>query len=158
MLSCFVQLQGITKNLKYIIDVTIGYPNGIPFGIDDVALGFLTSGHTAVHYRVYPVSSVPHDEESLLQWIYARYQEKDELLDRYYRTGSFLDQPTEKNGFKKGSKDVLRTERALIWNASWCWMIHAFYIWSTCVFSYVTFRILHFVFYSLCATVEWFTF
>lgn len=110
-----------------------------------------------VHYRVYPISSVPRDEKSLLQWMYARYKEKDELLEKYYRTGSFLDQPVE-NGLKEGSSDILRLERTLSWNASWCWMIHAFYLISTCMLSYCTFRSFHVIICSLYSVIELFTF
>ena len=152
-----MSFKGITKNLKYIIDVTIAYPNGIPIGIDDVVFGFLTGGKTVVHYRVYPISAVPLDEKSLLQWMYARYKEKDELLEKYYCTGSFLDQPVE-NGVKEGSCDVLCAERTLSWNSSWCWMIHAFYLLSTCVLSYCTFRILQVIICSLYSVMKLFTF
>jgi len=39
--------------------------------------------------RRFPVSELPQGDEELAEWLYARYQEKDLLLARYYETGEF---------------------------------------------------------------------
>ena len=143
-MQCFLfhLAGGGFKNLKYVIDVTIGYPNGCPFGVDDVVFGFRADVKTVVHYRVYPVSTVPRDEEGLLRWMYARYAEKDQLLDRFYKTGSFIEPPTSNGVHELDSTDgILHAERTLSWNPNWCWMIHAFYITSTCAFMYLAFHV-----------------
>jgi Acyltransferase C-terminus len=144
---------GVSKSLKYVIDVTIAYPDGYPFGLPDVVFGFQNGCKTSVYYRVYPVSSIPQDEESLVLWLYARYKEKDQLLDRFYRTGTFFNS-TSKNGSPESiSNDPCVTERTLCWNPRWCWMIHAFYLSSTCGFTYGAFWILRAVFTLLCHMV-----
>ena len=152
---CFALLfQDITKNLKYVIDVTIGYDGGRPFGIPDVVFGSRSNCKTTVHYRVYSVSSIPRDENSLLRWMYDRYAEKDQLLDRFYRTGSFLDKPLV-NGFHKPESGIaLCGERTIDWNPYWCWMIHAFYMLSTTAFTCIAFHILKAILVSLSWVVE----
>jgi hypothetical protein len=130
------------KNLKFLIDVTIGYPSGCPFGLPEVVFGLQSGCKTTVHYRVYPVSSIPHSEESLVHWLYERYKEKDQLLDKFYRTGSFVDVPSENGSHKSISSELSVAERTLSWNPYWCWMIHGFYLLSTCGIIYVAYCIL----------------
>lgn len=40
--------------------------------------------------RRFPMSEVPEDEAECAQWLHERYQEKDQLLDNFIRTGEFL--------------------------------------------------------------------
>jgi hypothetical protein len=37
--------------------------------------------------RRFPRGELPQSDEELAQWLYARYQEKDTLLARYYESG-----------------------------------------------------------------------
>ena len=41
----------------------------------------------ALHIRRFPISELPQDEEELGAWLKARWAEKDELLDHYYKHG-----------------------------------------------------------------------
>lgn len=130
------------KHLKYIIDITIGYPDGIPVGLGDVVFSLRDQCKTVVYYRVYPIESVPQDEEALLNWMYARYAEKDALLGEFYRTGKFV-----VNSEMNTHSDSL-SEKIISWNSHYCWSIFAFYIISTLFFGYITFHIFKYLVFA----------
>jgi lysophosphatidylglycerol acyltransferase 1 len=78
-----------TKAIKWIIDLTIGYPSRQPLDLLQIWFGHRPPCQTVVHYRRYCAADVPRDEAGLLKWLYARWAEKDQLLDCFYRTGEF---------------------------------------------------------------------
>jgi len=78
-------------HLKWIIDLTIAYPNGKPLDILTILSGITPPCSTVFHYRCYPISEVPTDAEQLKQWVYDRYIEKESILETYYKTGRFPD-------------------------------------------------------------------
>ncbi|KAI9560805.1 hypothetical protein GHT06_011757 [Daphnia sinensis] len=78
-------------SLKWIIDLTIAYPDGKPLDILTIFMASAAPCNTIFHYRCYPISEVPTDNELLKQWVYDRYIEKDSLLAKYYETGKFPD-------------------------------------------------------------------
>ncbi|PAA82958.1 hypothetical protein BOX15_Mlig029378g1, partial [Macrostomum lignano] len=78
--------------LDYIIDMTIGYQDNKPHGLDDIVLGWSKSSTVHVNQRVFNVSkdAVPlESSDELLTWLYSRWQEKNSQLDEFYRTGEF---------------------------------------------------------------------
>ncbi|CAD6193729.1 unnamed protein product [Caenorhabditis auriculariae] len=76
--------------IKYVLDVTIAYPNGIPLSLATFGLGTREKCDIAVHYKIYDADEVPfEDEEKLRDWMYKVYKEKDDMLARYYETGEF---------------------------------------------------------------------
>ncbi|PIO77664.1 hypothetical protein TELCIR_00254 [Teladorsagia circumcincta] len=76
--------------IRYVLDVTIAYPNGIPLSLATLGFGTREKCDIAVNYKIYNASEVPFDdEEQLRDWMYAVYKEKDEMLARYYETGEF---------------------------------------------------------------------
>lgn len=75
--------------LEYILDITIGYPNGKPLDLPNIVHGLRNPCQTYLFYRLYRSSEVPRDSESLTQWLYDRFIEKEKLLDEFYRTGMF---------------------------------------------------------------------
>lgn len=79
------------KSLKWIVDLTIAYPNGNPLDIMTIFWGNAPPCQTVFHYRCYPISEMPTDGELIKQWVYDRYIEKDALLATYYSTGRFPD-------------------------------------------------------------------
>ena len=93
-------------SLKWIIDITIGYPEGKPIDMFAIAFGHRPPCTTKILYRLYPVNEVPHDETQLLHWMYRRFEEKERLLDHFYTTGDFpkLDQETSHGHLLKGDK------------------------------------------------------
>jgi len=76
-------------NLKYIVDVTVAYPEGKPLDLQSIVTGWRKPCLTHVHYRVFPISDLPRSSEELKNWMIRLYQEKEELLGTFYRTGEF---------------------------------------------------------------------
>uniref|UniRef100_A0A8D8CVN7 Acyl-CoA:lysophosphatidylglycerol acyltransferase 1 n=1 Tax=Culex pipiens TaxID=7175 RepID=A0A8D8CVN7_CULPI len=88
--SPFTKLNGkLSDCLEYILDVTIGYPNGKPLDLPNIMHGFRNPCQTYLFYRLYRSSEVPRDSESLTRWLYDRFFEKERLLEEFYRTGTF---------------------------------------------------------------------
>lgn len=88
--SPFTKLNGkLSDCLEYILDITIGYPNGKPLDLPNIVHGFRNPCQTYLFYRLYRSSEVPRDSESLTQWLYDRFFEKEKLLEEFYRTGTF---------------------------------------------------------------------
>lgn len=77
------------KTLKYVLDITIAYPDGTPLDLGDIVTGIRRACQTHLLYRLYRCSEVPRDEAELTKWINDRFIEKEELLSSYYNTGSF---------------------------------------------------------------------
>ena len=77
-------VQAMRRYVPAIYDVTIGYEGGVP-SLWQYAQGFARRAH--LHCRRFPMSEVPTDDDELRDWLFARYQEKDELLERFYGSG-----------------------------------------------------------------------
>lgn len=75
--------------LKWVIDVTIGYPGGEPADLPSTITMLKDAVKVHIYYRKYPIEEVPIDSESLTKWLYDRFVEKEHLLSEFYRTGSF---------------------------------------------------------------------
>lgn len=76
----------LRSRLDAVLDLTIGYPDGVP-SLEH----FVTGGATrfALHTRVHSPAALPKDSDKLALWLQTRFQEKDALLDGFYQTGSF---------------------------------------------------------------------
>ena len=125
------------KNLKYVIDVTIGYMNGRPVDLlNDVITGDTDPCQTVIHYRKYPAATVPCSETMLTHWLYERFSEKDRLLDHFYHTGNL---PTEyANGSIMAEKSKYGCVlRPVSFSPTLCLLMHAFYILSTFLHFYL---------------------
>lgn len=93
--SPLTKLNGkLNHCLEYILDITIGYPNGKPLDLPNIVHGLRNPCQTYLFYRLYRSSEVPRDSESLTQWLYDRFIEKEKLLEEFYRTGRFPCGPT----------------------------------------------------------------
>lgn len=79
-------VQGLRGHLDVVYDITIGYPAGVPT-LWQYCRGFAKTAH--LHVRRYPVDDLPAGDDELSSWLFERFQEKDLLLDRFYRTGGF---------------------------------------------------------------------
>jgi len=75
--------------IKYVVDVTVAYPQGRPLDLQSIVTGWRDPCVTHVHYRTFPVRELPECSEELKDWMIRLYQEKEELLDKYYTTGQF---------------------------------------------------------------------
>lgn len=77
-------VTGLRERLDEVIDVTIGYPGGIPT-LPQYMMGGTPRVH--VHLRRFPIAELPTDEEGLTVWLRERFVEKDARLERFYTTG-----------------------------------------------------------------------
>ncbi|CAH1791974.1 unnamed protein product [Owenia fusiformis] len=75
--------------LKWVIDVTVGYPGGKALDFQSITSGFRQPCETVIHFQKFPIDEVPKDTNNLKQWLYDRYIEKDAMLDQFYKTGKF---------------------------------------------------------------------
>ena len=84
-------IPGETKQepLKWLIDATIGYPNNLDLNGLTIIAGTRNPCNVTVHYRKFPISELPLDNESLIKWMYDRYEEKEIMLEVFHRTGQF---------------------------------------------------------------------
>ncbi|SCU78715.1 LANO_0A03752g1_1 [Lachancea nothofagi CBS 11611] len=90
-------LQELKNSCEVVYDATIGY-SGVKqheYGQDIYKIGnIFLKGHSPdvvdIHLRAFDVHDIPIDDESkFTEWLLNIWREKDELLDRYYATGSF---------------------------------------------------------------------
>ncbi|XP_055376139.1 acyl-CoA:lysophosphatidylglycerol acyltransferase 1-like isoform X2 [Condylostylus longicornis] len=93
--------------LEYILDITIAYPNAIPLDLPNIVHGIRKPCTTYMLYRLYKVSNIPKDGEALTKWLYDRFVEKEQLLERFYQTGQFYLDRTMNNG-QVIQQDLLR--------------------------------------------------
>ncbi|KAI6191936.1 putative 1-acyl-sn-glycerol-3-phosphate acyltransferase acl-12 [Aphelenchoides bicaudatus] len=85
--------------LEYVVDCTLGYPNGEVVDLGQAMLGDWprNNSNVAVHYSIHKVKSEWQDEEKLKEWLYKRYEEKDKLLEHFYAKGTFNGKPRPVN-------------------------------------------------------------
>uniref|UniRef100_A0A8D9B0Y4 Acyl-CoA:lysophosphatidylglycerol acyltransferase 1 n=1 Tax=Cacopsylla melanoneura TaxID=428564 RepID=A0A8D9B0Y4_9HEMI len=82
--------------LGYVLDITIGYPQGNPIDLPTIIMGQRDPCTTTLFYRLYPISHVPYGKEELTRWLYDRWEEKEHMLDAFYRSGQF---PSRHTGY-----------------------------------------------------------
>uniref|UniRef100_A0A182T357 Phospholipid/glycerol acyltransferase domain-containing protein n=1 Tax=Anopheles maculatus TaxID=74869 RepID=A0A182T357_9DIPT len=75
--------------LEYVLDITVAYPQGTPLDLPNIVHGMRDPCQTFLFYKLYHSSEVPRESESLTQWLYNRFYEKEKLLEEFYRTGSW---------------------------------------------------------------------
>lgn len=75
--------------LQNVLDVTVAYPEGRPLDLQSIVTGWRPSCTTHVHYRLFPARDLPKTSEDLFAWMVKLYQEKDEMLSKFYETGKF---------------------------------------------------------------------
>ena len=77
---------GLRGYIDAVYDVTIGYEGGVPT-LWQFVEGLPKVAH--LHVRRFPMSTLPEADEAVAAWLIARYREKDDLLDGFYRDGRF---------------------------------------------------------------------
>jgi lysophosphatidic acid acyltransferase/lysophosphatidylinositol acyltransferase len=79
-------VEGLKSHVAAVYDITIAYEKGVPT-LWQYLKGLVKRIH--FHVRRFSVSDLPSTESELRAWLLARWQEKDDLLEQYYETGSF---------------------------------------------------------------------
>uniref|UniRef100_A0A0N5AGA8 PlsC domain-containing protein n=1 Tax=Syphacia muris TaxID=451379 RepID=A0A0N5AGA8_9BILA len=125
--------------IKYVLDVTIAYPNGKPLSLITLCLGTREKCNIAVNYKVFKADEVPfHDEEMLRNWLYKRYEEKDKILKHFYETGNFVDG-------EKGSVVKFSAWKIVGQHLFWCISVYLQYR----AYKWVIFKIFYFIQYFI---------
>lgn len=126
------------RPLKWVIDITIGYPDHKPLDAFNVTFGNRAPCETTLHYRLYPADKVPLEPEKLQTWLFRLYEEKDKLLETFYKTGRFPPtSPSESDG------RVISQPRRLQLSEWWLSSIHVFFIVSLVMQCYVVREAVH---------------
>lgn len=94
--------------LKWVIDVTVAYPEPHkPLDLLAICAASRPPCITHMHYRRYAITDVPYNSmESLRDWVYTRWTEKEELLNEFYCTEKFPHLPKSQR-IKEESTDSL---------------------------------------------------
>lgn len=79
-------VQALRGHVDAVYDLTIGYVDGVPT-LWQWIKGYVRKVHMNV--RRYAIDRMPEDGEGLSKWLIQRFEEKDRLLDYYYRNWAF---------------------------------------------------------------------
>lgn len=95
--------------LKWVIDVTMAYPEPQnPLDLVCICAASRPPCITYMYYRRYAIEDVPyHNIDSMRDWVFDRWAEKDEILREYYSTKHFPFSPKSQR-LNKGSIDSFR--------------------------------------------------
>jgi lysocardiolipin and lysophospholipid acyltransferase len=88
-------VEGLRNHIDAIYDLTIAYDDAVP-SLWQYLKGLVRRIH--VHVRRFPVADLPGSADHLRQWLLDRWREKDDLLEHFYTTGSFPQQPDLETG------------------------------------------------------------
>ncbi|EEB13245.1 conserved hypothetical protein [Pediculus humanus corporis] len=75
--------------IRWILDITIAYPQGVPLDLPTIITGSRPPCQTLLFYRLYKSSQIPDGKEEMTNWLYKIFQEKEEMLEKFYATGVF---------------------------------------------------------------------
>ena len=78
-----------SRPLKWLIDITIGYPENRTLNMQTILAGTRKPCQIVLHYRKFPITDVPLETEGLTKWMNDRFVEKEKMLEIFYRTGKF---------------------------------------------------------------------
>lgn len=78
-------IQGLRGHLDAVYDVTIAYPDGAP-NLWQFICGLAPTAH--LHVRRHPTAGLPEAEPDLARWLLDRWDEKDDLLQRFEADGT----------------------------------------------------------------------
>jgi hypothetical protein len=79
-------VQALNGHVQAVYDVTIGYVGGVP------TLWQWIKGYVRrvnVHVRRFLIDDLPEERDAISAWLVRLYEEKDALLDSFYRDGFF---------------------------------------------------------------------
>lgn len=79
------------NGIEWVVDMTLAYPDAEAIDMPGICIGWWEPRNMRVHYRAYPLSDIPTDQEGRTKWLYDRYVEKERILDNFYNHGSGLD-------------------------------------------------------------------
>lgn len=111
-------------DFEYVIDVTMAWAGGIAPRADHMLKKFARPVRTHLLYRVFKFADFDSSSnESVRQWLYRLWVEKESVLERFYKTGELaMDFPKDRE-----LKVVFTTLECLFVQAFW-WILFTFEI------------------------------
>lgn len=110
-------INKLRESVEYVYDFTVGY-SGIHYGeipqelypLPGVYVNKAQPKEINVHLRRFAIKDIPETEPEFVEWVRARWKEKDDLMEEFYTTGKFPSQLTLEGvgdtGDKKGGQSI----------------------------------------------------
>lgn len=117
------------RPFKWVIDITIGYPDHKPLDAFNVTFGDRPPCETTLHYRLYSTDTVPVEPEQLQAWLFERYEEKNKLLEVFYKTGHFPQTSPSESESESGDR-VISPPQPIQLSDWWLRSVHVFFLLS----------------------------
>ncbi|KAF9332244.1 hypothetical protein BG006_004898 [Podila minutissima] len=97
----FVCINKLRGSVEYVYDATVGY-SGINYGeipqelypLPGLYLNQAQPKDINMHLRRFAIKDIPESESEFVEWVRARWHEKDDLMEEFYTTGKFPSQLT----------------------------------------------------------------
>ncbi|KAG0082820.1 hypothetical protein BGZ92_011375, partial [Podila epicladia] len=97
----FVCINKLRGSVEYVYDATVGY-SGINYGeipqelypLPGLYLNQAQPKDINMHLRRFAIKDIPETEPEFVEWVRARWHEKDDLMEEFYTTGKFPSQLT----------------------------------------------------------------
>jgi 1-acyl-sn-glycerol-3-phosphate acyltransferase len=83
-------VEGLRNHIDAVYDLTIAYEGGVP-SLWQFIKGMVERVH--MHVRRFPIAELPDSTDGLRDWLFARFEEKDRLLEHFYETEAFPTEP-----------------------------------------------------------------
>ncbi|KAF9409415.1 hypothetical protein BGZ94_001963 [Podila epigama] len=95
----FVCINKLRGSVDYVYDTTVGY-SGIAYGevpqelypLPGLYLNQAQPKEISMHLRRFAIKDIPTTEPEFVEWVRARWHEKDDLMEEFYTTGKFPSQ------------------------------------------------------------------
>ena len=78
------KLTGSHRKVKWVVDMTIIYPEGDPVTPADLVKISSKEKRVLIHYRVHPADSLPESLDDLTRWLHKDFQMRDVMLGNLY--------------------------------------------------------------------------
>jgi lysophosphatidylglycerol acyltransferase 1 len=109
-------VQDNSGKIKWVIDMTIAYPNGEAPNLLFLAFSMGKVPPIHIYYKVFDINNVPKDEKGFTKWMYDRYVEKDTMLGRFYSIGTLTENAEERVEY-----DVAAVIIYVLFYTVWMW-------------------------------------
>ncbi|KAF9290242.1 hypothetical protein BGZ68_007590 [Mortierella alpina] len=108
----FVCINKLRGSVEYLYDATVGYSNveygEIPqelYPLPGLYINKAQPKEINMHLRRFAIKDIPTSEPEFVEWVRARWVEKDELMEEFYTKGRFPSQLTAEDiGEKETNK------------------------------------------------------
>ncbi|KAF8983880.1 hypothetical protein BGZ46_009337 [Entomortierella lignicola] len=109
----FICINELRGSVEYVYDTTVGY-SGIHYGeipqelypLPGLYINKAQPKEINMHLRRFAVKDIPSTEPEFIEWVRARWIEKDELMEVFYKTGKFPSQFTSEDIGGDSSEDT----------------------------------------------------